>query len=360
MPSRTRNLCVIGLLAIVVSLPTFGVAAPRSTDATDAASPAAAVDALALRRRALSTLMTAASHKNPEIRTNAVEALQFVPGRALPVVHRALRDRHPAVRYAAAVTAGQLKFKSLTREIELLLRDPDRSVQAAARYALHAIGEPVDLTPLADLLMRPDPVLRGNVAHLLSLVGDQSAVRMLKRASASPLRRVEVEKESVVRVQIAEAIAVLGDDAAFDALRAGAYSQFGEVRALSITAIGAVEDLRMIKALQQMLRIDPPEFAESAEVQLAAAGALARMGNTRGTGTVMRWMRDANVAVRAQAAWVLGWHRDQGTLAWLERQLADSEPTVRVHAAASVLRRSAPRPKDRPSPSDRIDRRRAG
>lgn len=320
----------------LVALPVaWGQAAETEQESTVPSAPT--MRSADLNRLAVSILITAAGGAEAEQRANAVEALQLSPERALPVVHRALQDESAGVRYAAVVTAGVLKFHTLAQTIRPLKNDADPSVQAGAMFALHMIGEPIDLTPLAELLRRPDPALRGNVSFLLGQIGDPSAVNMLKRVASTPMQRVEIERESLVRIQMAEAVATLGDDDALDALRAGAYSQFGEVRALAITAVGAVEDRRMIPGLLSMLNADPPE---SAEIQLAAAGALARMGNPQGLTVAIERTREPHTAVRAQAAWVLGWFNDSVSMAWLERLMADSDPIVRVHAATSVLRRT--------------------
>jgi HEAT repeat protein len=204
------------------------------------------------------------------------------------------------------------------------------------------------------MLASRDPVLRSNTALLLGLIGDESAVPMLKEAAKQPLPpRASVAQAATVRIQIAEAVARLGDDSSLDALRAGMYSQYHEVRVLAITALGAVGDRSMEVALENMLLrpdVDPvPSGADSrthalahrlkAELQLAAAGALARFGNMRGAELAAEHGDSKEPVLRAQAAWVMGWMNDGATWAKLDRLLDDPVPQVRVSAAASVVRR---------------------
>jgi HEAT repeat protein len=148
-------------------------------------------------------------------------------------------------------------------------------------------------------------------------------------------------------------MARLGNDEALQHLRAGAFSQYHEVRVLSITAMGAVGDRSMEPALARLL-VDPGEPAPKglnpaqaalvershAEVQLAAAGALARIGNPKGTQAALDRSNQSEPMIRAHAAWVMGWFRDDATLARLGKLLEDPVPPVRVAAAAAILRRT--------------------
>jgi HEAT repeat protein len=300
-------------------------------------------------RRALDILVEASIDPRAQLRANAVEALQPVPRRVLPVTQRALGDRNEAVRFAGAVTAGMLKFDSLTGAIRPLLADPSPSVRAAARYTLYQLGQEVDLTPLARILMGPDATARANSAMLLGMMGDRSAVPLLQQASQAPLpARISGNQAAVIRMQIAEAMVKLGADSELNAIRAGAYSNLDEVRVLAITAMGEVADRRMVPALQRFLGRPP------LEIQLAAAGALARMGEYDGRLIVLEASQMQTVpmeqlgdeqarrlagAVRSQAAWAMGWFSGEPTMSRLIQMLDDPDELVRVSAAAAVVRR---------------------
>lgn len=306
-----------------------------------------------LRDKAIASIVALSQDANPIFRANAIEAMHPVPDRALPLAQRGLSDPSPVVQFAAVVTAGMFKFESLRPAIRPLLESPDPSVRAAAIFALHHLGDTVNLNPLAELLEHREPGVRANVATLLGLMEDKSAIPMLKQAADAPLPRSEAERAAVVRCQFAEAIVRLGDDSELDTLRASAYNTVGEVRVLAINAMGAVADRRMMPALRQFLRSPQagakPEdgqmtvTVEPVEVRLAAAGALARMGDYGGLNTVLPLCSDPNPVVRAQAAWVLGWFADGASEAQLAQMVGDPIPLIRIAAAASVVRRSAPR-----------------
>jgi HEAT repeat protein len=264
-----------------------------------------------------------------------------LPDRALPLAQRGLNDREAVVRYAAVVTAGMLEFKSLSSAIGPLMNDEDESVRGAALYAMHHFGQGVDITPLAGMLVAKSPSVRGNTAMLLGLIGDESAIPMLKQAANAPMPRASAEMAAVIRCQFAEAIVKLGDDSELDTLRGSAYNTIGEVRVVAINALGAVGDRQMIPALQRFLQTTQTQ--EPVEVQLAAAAALARMGKGDGLATAMRLSEHENPVVRSQAAWVMGWFADEATFARLRLMIDDETPVIRIAAAASIIRRAADR-----------------
>jgi len=294
-----------------------------------------AVERAELQQAATRMLIDATVSETALLRANAIEGLQLLPERALPAAQRGLGDDNPGVRFAAVVTAGRLELTSLVSDIQPLLEDDNRSVRGAAMFALHRLGEAVDLTPLAAMLRSDDPTLRANIAMLLGLLGDQSAVPMLKDAATAPMPRTSAQREAVVRTQVAEAIVRLGDNSELNTIRAGAYNQFGEVRVISIIAMGAVGDQRMLPALEAMAEGRPD--GEPDEVRLAAAGSMARLGDEAALPVVLRYVDHQSPALRSQAAWALGWFSDPRAGRHLGKMLAEANPQVRVAAAAAAL-----------------------
>jgi len=328
--NTTCTLSIAALLVASVVCASGRVAAqPAEPDADT--SPSVGARAIAIVRGAIDS-------DNPVLRSNAVELAAMIPGEAMPIVRKGLRDDNEAVRYAAAVTAGRLNLKYLAPTMRALLKDEHASVRAAALYALHRMGEDVDITPLAEMLMGRDVRLRAHVATILGLIGDRSAIPLLQQAAQRPMpKTTSANQEAVVRTQFAEAMAKLGDEGALEALRSGAFSPFGEVRVLSVMAMGAVGDQRMATAVGQF--VDGPPV----ELQIAAAGTLARLGDERGRAVVLGKAQSPDPVIRSQAAWALGWFSDAATEAKIGAMLNDEHPQVRIHAAASALRRTGRR-----------------
>ena len=286
--------------------------------------------------KAFDVLIAASRDDDPFIRANAIESLQMIPGRVAPIVHRGLSDPEPVVRYAATVTIGALRIQGLAPNVAQLRKDPSPSVRAASLYALKSLGHNVNISPLGQFLVRSDPNLRGNVAMLLTLLGNRSALPMLQTVAGTPMPRVSAERIAVVRAQIAEAMARLGDQRAFESLRSGMYSQFPEVRVIAVTALGGLGDRKMERAMMNI--VQDPSFEE---LQVAAAVALARIGNYMGETLCVQFTHEDHSSVlRAEAAWALGWFMYEKSFDRVEQLLSDPQTQVRVFAAASIIRRA--------------------
>lgn len=303
--------------------------------------------------KAIDLLLKASTDENPFLRANAIEAMQVMPARALPLCQKGFSDPAPVVRYTSLVTAGKLKLRSLVGAIRPLVKDKDPSVRAAALYSLHTLGAEINISPMAGLLRHEDPRVRANVALLLGLLGDASASEMLKSAAAAPMPKASAVQAAVTRIQIAEAIAKLGDNTVLNALRAGAYSPYGEVRVVAINAMGEIKDQRMKAALRermanpdlQVKETEDPAVREQAElmslsVKLAAAGALARMNDPIGKQVVLDGLKNPFPSLRAQAAHALIHFNGPDTMDALQQMLNDESMQVRVTAAAGILQRS--------------------
>ena len=186
---------------------------------------------------------------------------------------------------------------------------------------------------------------------LLGLMGDRSAVPLLRRAAHVRLPTESGLESALARIQIAEAAVKLGDDRALDSLRAGMWSQYGEVRLLAISALGAVNDRQMSAHLRNLVRdpqikVDPNATSnlkaaarrQSKLLGLIAAAALAKMRSDLGLARALKGIDDSDPMVRKEAASCLGWIHNDRSLAALGKLLKDPAVAVRVQAAASVLR----------------------
>lgn len=284
--------------------------------------------------RAIDQVLTSSRSDNPFLRANAIEAAHSLreTGQVVPLAQLGLDDAHEAVRFAAAVTIGKLKLTKMAPAVSRLRADPSDSVQAAALFALYRCGQDVDISPIAAMLASPQPATRGNVAMLLGEMGEHDAKLMLEDLARTPMPRAGAVQEALVRVQIAEAIVKLGDDSTLNAIRAGMYSPFDEVRVLSITMLGRLGDQRMEAAVAQLLA-QPP-----IELQVAAADCLSRLGRPDGLPVVLHASESEIPTVRAQAAIALGGFPGAKTAAALLSLLDDPEEQVRLSAAAAILR----------------------
>lgn len=358
----TRHLLPIRYMLIPLCCLAVFVSAAGAAESKDAQVPTLPE----LRADAVRIVQVMARDQDPFLRANAIEAMQSVPDRALPVAQLGLDDEHPAVRFTALVTIGKMRLRELGPAAVRALNDPDDSVRAAAMFAARRCGQEVDISELADMLASPDPSVRGNVVMLLGMMGDPSALPMIAAMAQVPMpsQRVDNLRRTIVRVQFAEAQVLLGDPEAISPLRAAVYSEFDEVRVLAVTMLGRLQDASAETALMVML--DGRE--QPIELKLAAAEAVSHIGGRAAikqlldkTGFVLQACGSDNPVLRSQAVITAGaldsarqrvyrqllpsdppaiWRlfEDQSMVDAMARLMADAHPQVRLSAAAAVLR----------------------
>jgi len=364
----------MSMLWIGLVLMAFTAVAPAS-DFDEAQGPNTLFE---LREDAIRQVRDSAKERDPFLRANAIEAMQSLPDRALPLAQLGLEDGHPAVRFTALVTIGKMRLRELGPASLRLLDDPDDSVRAAAMFAAKRCGQDVDISEMAQMLASPNPSLRSNVVMLLGMLGDPSALPMIESLAKVPMpsQRVDELRQTIVRVQVAEAQVLLGDQDAVSPLRAAVFSRYGEVRVLAVTMLGRLRDASIEAALMGMIeRKDQP-----IELKLAAAEALSHIGGRATIKTILEQSEFVTMAggsdnpvLRSQAAITAGaleiartrvygelmpsdppqvWRlfEDRGHLRLLATLLQDPHPQVRLAAAASVLRALDDGSHRRPSP----------
>jgi len=200
---RLRSLLILLVLSV------FAAGAP-AVERDEAQGP---VSLFELREDAIRLVRESARDRDPFIRANAIEAMQSLPDRALPLAQLGLEDEHPAVRFTALVTIGKMRLRELGPAALRMLDDPDDSVRAAAMFAAKRCGQDVDISEMGQMLASSNPSIRSNVVMLLGMMGDPSALPMIESMARLPMssRRVDELRQMIVRVQFAEAQVLLGE-----------------------------------------------------------------------------------------------------------------------------------------------------
>ena len=328
-----------------------------------------------LRESAMEVLEAAAFSDSALMRANAIESLQVAPNRVDAIARAALTDTNPGVRFTALMTIGELRLQSSKQYIRPLLSDSDPRVRMSAIYALARLDEPVDQTPLANTLLTGDSGMKSQAAYILGESGNPSAIPMLRDTAALP-QRVEgsdgrpVERparrvdETIFRLQTAEALMKLGDDRVRHVIHSALYPSVRddlEAAVLAAQILGELRDETAIRQLVELIEQTAPEAPETEdprkkvllqpiELRLAAAAALAKMGETGGVFVADTALSSPDPVIRSQACFVYAAAaevRDDGSagqaaqrldLAKLETLLRDPIPMVQVAAAAGLLR----------------------
>jgi HEAT repeat protein len=331
--------------------PARGVSAPRQQAAAPRAvqpvlpTPAPRASTLSeseLRERALGMLVDAATGQVPEQRANAMEALIPVPSRLEPAARVGLGDENLGVRTVACLAAARAGLTRVAQASRALLNDPSPMARSAAILALTRAGENISPAPLAGMLRDASPSVRAQAAYILGEIGNASALPMLRAASRDPMPRADQSVVKLMYLQMAEAMIKLGDENAIHEVRAALYParpEDLEATALAAQILGQVRDRGSLSQLYLLITAQDPQSGRMpAEVRLAAAASLARMGQAQAASVGDEYANDQSPPLRAQAAMVLGETGRREYLGKLEAMLADPEPLVRIAVAGSILK----------------------
>ncbi len=340
----TNRLLAVPALVVLLA----GCAGGKHAGPTPSSRPpqAAKLDALArdtLRERAMRTLREAAASSDPRVRANAMEAAGHASQRCQDLLRTGLGDSNLAVRTVAALTIGRHSVTALVPDVRPLLTDASAHVQVAAIYAMVRCGERVDRSPLGAIVVG-DPSLRvrANAAWALGEMGDPSALPLLRQASANKPARASQSEFNMFQLQIAEAMVKLGDERQLEPLRASLYParpEDLELTALAVQILGEVKDRGSADQLIYLSATrDQAGQRMPAEVRLAIATAMAKMGWPQGDFIADEFIRDRSDTIRSQAAGVYGETGTPDNLGILEALLADADWGVRVAAGGAVLR----------------------
>ncbi|MBX3402291.1 MAG: HEAT repeat domain-containing protein [Phycisphaeraceae bacterium] len=298
-----------------------------------------------MRERALMLLSAAAGGATPEERVNALEALTLAPGRLNAVVGQSLTDPNPGVRGVAAMAVGRARLRSASGLVQPLLSDPSPLVRSAAIYALLRCEQPVDATPLAEMLMDSDPLVRAQAAFVLGELGEPSALGPLRDAARRSLPRASPAAVRLMDLQIAEARIKLGDDTALVDIRTALFParpEDLEAVALAAQIAGQVGDRSSIDRLVFLTaEWDRDRRPMPAEIRLAAAASLAKLGRRQGSFIADIYRKNEQDTLRAHAAMVYGETGWPENLDVLNEMMQDPSGRVRVAAAAGIVKIAA-------------------
>lgn len=282
-----------------------------------------------LRAAAEKELALAFGSNDAFIRANAVEATQRSLGAAgLDRYLKALDDEKSVVRFAAVMAVGTLQLKPAYPKVLAMLNDESKLVCVAVRYALHRLGDTRYSHDLEVFAADASPRVRANTAMVLGLLGEPSAVKVL--------RPMMSDLDAATRLQVMESLYRLGDKTAQEKLVVGTVSSDPGDQILSLLALAAPRDSRVFKVLAGKLTSDYDE------VTLAAARALGMIGSDEGMTVALRKVDAKDPRQRGMAALALGEIGRSDAQPALAKLLKDSEPSVRLSAATAILQLKAP------------------
>ncbi len=296
---------------------------------------------LTLEQRAVDLLLRAARSEDPELASNAIEALvEVAPEQGLPFFRAALAAESPLARFAGLVALGTLRECAAPGGYRAHLADASPMVQLAAAYVLCRCGDSTQAAVLVNALNgHPDENVRAEAAHLVGLLDEPRAIKRLRYAA-----RIRAnERAPKVLVQIYTALARLGDAEAVRRLID--YTQgTSAMRLLALQGLAEVGPEEARSALRYRAGPDEDYLVH----RLIAARGLAKLGSNVGYDLALRSTRFVGknledpaetMRVRANAALTLGEIGDRRALPALERLAADGQDArVQVAACYAICR----------------------
>jgi HEAT repeat protein len=265
---------------------------------------------------------------DPLVRAQALEALRNSPDMQTPgQVVAALRDPQAVVRFAAGMTAGELKLKEAYSALrDLAADDPNGSVQVAARFALHKLGDTALSHDFEKLAKHNDPRVRRNVALALGLLGEKSALTTIL-----PVLKLDIDP--LVRQQAYEAMWRLGEESALTPLVALTASAYADDKIIGLLALAAPKRTIVREHVRGLLAGDDVHV----EVALVAARAMGMLASDEGYRIALNGAAAADPNQRFLAALALGAIGRNDAQEPLRKLLSAPEPNVQLAAASAIL-----------------------
>lgn len=264
------------------------------------------------------------SHKRPELRIAAAEALAATgTNHAARHVNVLFKDKVAAVRVAAAASLANVRNPKSEKLLITALRDSDSKVRMTAARTLTNI-EHEDLAPAAHkaLAKESDP---GTIEYLLEIIGkagDSTALKTLEKflkgedielrlRAISTLRRLKEKKSAPLVAPFLE-------------------DQHAETRMAAIKTIGLLGDLSVAATLRKMVSGERGE-----DFRAAAARALGDLRDRNSLNVLAEALHDGR-AVRCQALIAMGQIGHESAVPEILTQLRDQAPEVRYHACNAL------------------------
>jgi HEAT repeat protein len=239
--------------------------------------------------RAWTNLTAAASDKNEDKRSHAVQALGLAHGdaKAAGMAEQALADSSEDVRIAAATALGQMEAKASAPKLKAAIKDPQAAVVFAATNALFVMGDPdafeVYYAVLAGEKKSGDSLVASQMKMIkdpkaLAKIGFESGVGFIPYGGVGlkTFKAVTKDDESPVRAAAAAKLAKDPDPRTEKLLESSVKDKKWLVRAAAIDALAKRDNPAAIPVLATALDDD------NDIVRFTAAAAIIRLNAVKG------------------------------------------------------------------------------
>jgi len=242
----------------------------------------------------LSDNLAKIKNKDASVRRQAAEALGGIRNSsAIEPLKELLKDENTFVRIAALDSLGLLRANSAVREIAgVLAGDAQDSARQSAAVALGYIGDRSSVSDLIKALKDKHDGTRFAAANALGSIRDSAALSAL----------IEGLKDANVgmRRSCLNAIGRIEDASSLPAIREAMNDTDVTVRSEAIRLGGVFMDKQSIESFKNLLK------DENRSVNIAAAGALAKMGVKDGLSVALKAIKEVDPILKMRSAEILG------------------------------------------------------
>lgn len=223
---------------------------------------------------------------------NAIESLR--DPRSVPVLYRQLESPNALVRQNAIQLVISIAGAQAAARVSLSLKDPDPAVRAAAVTGLQAVGERDAFDALAPLAADPDREVR---TRALGALGDLARRHDLGDLLAATLEAAAERAQGAALLDVLASLGRTGQPRVWTTLVRYLDHDEPDVRAAAVTALGSLGGRDSAPALLARL---PAE--QDGAVRVALAQTVQKLVLRDAAETLIGWLDDPNVEVRASTA----------------------------------------------------------
>lgn len=268
MNERTRPMraFVCGCLLFVVAAGIAGVAQSKPATGTSGTAKQLFRNPL---REAWAILKTGVVDDNTDTRATAVRVLGLIPNnsQSRTLAERALADKKPEVRAAAAMALGQMGAKSSVPRLRRALDDKEPSVVLAAANSLRTLHDPAAYSVYYAILTGQSKTGAGLIAgqekmlkdpKKMALFGFEQGIGQIPFAGMGyqVIKALTKDDTSPVRAAAAKALAKDPESSAGEALVAAVSDSSWVVRAAALDAIADRGDPALLSKITHAMTDD--------------------------------------------------------------------------------------------------------
>ena len=250
----------------------------------------------------------------------AVYALRYVtPGKALPLLKRAMGDPDECVRYFACDLLANLNREDALPLLDTALSDNSQMVRAAAAEQLKRVGSEKILPLIQKAFSDEDGYVRDLAVEALVTAGNgANTAALLEKAIGGPNEHT--------RLVDAVAMARATGERALPQLEEWFGDKNPRMRWIAVSALGQVGGEKVLGLLRKALVDD------DGSVRRETISALANIGGNDAFALIASALKGKDPDARAAAVRVLSRGDPKNVLPVLESALADPSPSVRYAA----------------------------